>query len=114
MLRREGRRRLRNEVLADMPVRGEVTIDGKGIEGLTATLERPDMRGSPSRRLLTVRLVKMRAGSIVISGIEEFPDALGGMRHRQAWWCRLPSGPLPRPYDPNPPSPVQRDPSYAR
>lgn len=114
MLRKEGRRRLRAEVLADLPLRGEVTIEGKGIEGLTATLERPDMPGSPCRTLLNVRLVKLREAHLLISGVEELPAALGGIRHRQAWWCRVPSGPHPQPIDPNPPSQVRRDPSYAR
>lgn len=114
MLRREGRRRLKNELLAEMPIRGEVTIGGRGIDGLTATLERADMPGSPCRKLLTVRLVRMHESHLVISGIEELPDARGGLRHQQAWWCRLPAGAQPRPFDPNPPSAVRRDPSYVR
>lgn len=114
MLRREGRRRLRTDVLADMPLRGEVTVSGVGIHGMTATLERPDMPGKAARTLLNCRMTALRGQSLVLGGVEELPDALGGMRHRQAWWCRLPAGTVPRPADPDPPSHVHRRPSYSR
>lgn len=113
MLRRDGRRRLKTEVLADMPLRGEVSVRGGGIHGLIATLERLDVPGSPARTLYTCRITVLRGPHLVLSGVEEMADHLGGIRQRQAWWCRTPSGPRPRPYDPNPPSPVRRDPSYS-
>ena len=112
---RGGRRRLRAEVLAEMPLRGDVRIDDGGIHGLTATLVRADMPDSrPAWVLHSVRTGRMRGNHWLLTGIEEAPDPTGYlMRERQTWWCRRPGSGGPMPFDPEPPSAVPRDPTYA-
>lgn len=112
---RDGRDRLRSDVLSDMPIRGDVSILRGGIAGDMATLVRLiDAPGKPCRTLRSARAVPMRGRHLMIEGIEQVRDDRGGtMNHRQVWWCRLPrDGESAGPFDPDPPSAVQRDPSY--
>lgn len=89
----------RREVLAEMPLRGDASVDGGGIHGFTATLVRTDMPGRrPAWVLHSVSTGTMRGNQWLLSGIEEMPDPTGYvMRERQTWWCRRPgsSGPMP-------------------
>lgn len=106
LLRKEGRRRLRADVLRDMPIRGDVTTEDTGARyGLIATLT---LAGTLHRRMERVTITRVATGSLVLAGVE----VVDGMRHQQDWWCRLPPGGPPRPYDREPPSVVVRDPSY--
>lgn len=111
-LRRGGRRRLRAEVVSDLPLRGDVAIAGGGIHGLTATLTCAGA-AEPMRNLANCRLTHLRGEHLVISGIEEIRDGESSLREVQSWWCRLPTGGTPGPFDPHPPSVVKRDKSYA-
>lgn len=107
-MRREGRKRLRADLLQQLPVRGEVTTQDTGAKsGLIASLT---VDGNLLWRLSQCRVTRITAGGLVLAGIEETPD---GLSQRQAWWCRLPGPGAPRPYDPNPSSVVARDLSYA-
>lgn len=107
LLRREGRRRLRADVLRDVPMRGDVATEDTGARlGLIATLT---AAGAELARMERVTVTRIASGSLVLAGVELGDD----MRHAQEWWCRLPAGGPPRPYDADPPSEVARDPSYA-
>lgn len=113
---RNGRDRLRADVLSDMPIRGDVSIVRGGIDGDTATLVRlSDGPGKPCRTLRRVTAAPMRGRHLMIEGIEQVSDANGStMNNRQVWWCRLPKGGEDAaPLDPDPPTAVRRDPSYA-
>jgi len=108
LMRRDGRKRLRSDLLQQLPVRGDVsTTDTGARSGLIATLMTD---GSPLWRLAQCRVTRVAADSLVLSGVEETCD---GLLQRQAWWCRLAGPGGPRPYDPHPPSAVARDLSYA-
>ena len=106
-LRTEGRRRLRADVLRDLPVRGEVSTEDTGARyGLIATLT---AAGAELARMERVTVGKIASSSMVLAGVE----VAGDERHVQEWWCQLPTGGPPRPYDADPPSVVAKDPSYA-
>lgn len=106
-LRSAGRRRLRADVLRDMPMRGDVATEDTGARyGLIATL---NAAGAELARMERVTVARIASGSMVLAGVE----VAGDERHVQEWWCRLPAGGPPRPYDLDPPSAVARDPSYA-
>jgi len=108
LMRRDGRKRLRSDLLQQVPVRGDVsTTDTGARSGLIATLTTD---GSTLLRLTQCRVTRVAGDSLVLSGVEETSD---GLLQRQAWWCRLPGPGKPRPYDPDPPSVVARDLSYA-
>lgn len=107
LLRQAGRRRLRADVLRDLPVRGDVATEDTGARyGLIATLT---LAGAVRWRMERVSITRIASGSIVLAGIEVADD----MRQAQEWWCRLPAGGPPRTYDPEPPSAVTQDPSYS-
>lgn len=106
-LRHEGRRRLRADVLREVPMRGDVATDDTGARfGLIATLS---AAGAELARMERVTVSRIASGSLVLAGVELVDD----LRYAQEWWCRPVSGGPPRPYDPDPPSAVSRDPSYA-
>ncbi len=108
IMRCDGRKRLRSDLLQQLPVRGDVsTADTGARSGLIATLT---TEGSPHWRLAQCRVTRVARDGLVLSGVEETCD---GLLQRQAWWCRLPGPGKPRPYDPDPPSVVARDLSYA-
>jgi hypothetical protein len=108
LLRCAGRRRLRADVLRDMPVRGDVaTADTGARAGLVATLK---VAGELVMSLRQCRVTRVTTESLVLAGVESLPD---GSLQQQEWWCRTPGGGPPRPYDPEPPSVVVRDLSYA-
>lgn len=108
LLRKEGRRRLRADVLRDVPMRGDVATKDTGARlGLIATLT---AAGAELARMERVSVTRIASGSLVLAGVE----VVGEFKHGQEWWCRLPSGGPPRPYDLEPPSVVARDLSYAR
>lgn len=106
-LRSAGRRRLRADVLRDLPMRGDVATDDTGARyGLIATLT---LAGVVRGRMERVTVARIASSSMVLAGVE----VAGDERHVQEWWCRLPAGGPPRAYDPEPPAVVVRDPSYA-
>jgi len=106
-LRRDGRRRLRADVLRAGPVRGDVVTEDTGARyGLIATLS---AAGAELARIERATIKRVAGSSLVLEGVE----VIDSERHVQEWWCRLPTGGPPRPYDPEPPSAVMRDPSYA-
>lgn len=108
LLRKEGRCRLRADVLRDVPMRGDVVTEDTGARyGLIAKLT---TAGAELARMERVTVGRIASGSLVLAGV----DVAGDERHVQEWWCRLPTGGPPRPYDPEPPSAVARDPSYAQ
>ncbi|HQC95194.1 MAG TPA: hypothetical protein PK306_05760 [Aquabacterium sp.] len=106
-LRIAGRRRLRADVLREMPVRGDLATDDTGARhGLVATLT---LAGAEHARMERVTVARIARGSLVLAGVEQ----VGDERHVQEWWCLLPTVGPTRPYDAVPPSVVARDPSYA-
>lgn len=106
-LRTAGRRRLRVDVLTDVPVRGDVITHDTGSRyGLVAE---PRLAGAVHWRLERCQLERIASSSLVLSGVDVNDDR----RHTQEWWCRQPIGGPPQAYDPDPPSAVTRDPSYA-
>ena len=110
LLRRDGRKRLQVDVLRQMPIRGDVSTEDTGARmGLIALLT---VDGAARWRLEHCRITRIAADSLVLSGVETVD---GDLRHRQAWWCRLPppGSDGPHPFDPDPPSAVRRDRSYA-
>jgi len=108
LLCRDGHRRLRADILREVPMRGDVIMaEGKPMEGMVATLS---AAGTVLARLEHCRITRMASSSLVLAGTETTVDDL---THRQEWWCRQVSGGPPRPYDPDPPSAVERDLSYA-
>ena len=107
LLRHEGRRRLRDDVLREVPVRGDVATTDTGARyGLIATLA---AAGAELARMERVTVGRIAGSSLVLAGVE----VADGERHVQEWWCRMVTGGPPQPYDPDPPSAVVRDPSYA-
>lgn len=109
-LRRDGRKHLQVDVLRQMPIRGDVSTEDTGARmGLIATLT---IAGAAHWQLEHCRITRVAADSLVLAGVE---TGASGLRHRQAWWCRLPppGSAGPRPFDPDPPSAVKRDPSYS-
>ena len=107
LMRRDGRRRLRADVLRQVPMRGDVATEDTGARyGLIATLS---AAGAELARIERVTIKRVASSSLVLDGVE----VVDGERHVQEWWCRLPAGGPPAPYDPDPPSTVARDPSYA-
>lgn len=107
LLRRDGRRRLRADVLREVPMRGDVAVDeGLSWVGKLATLT---AAGAVLASMDHVSLTRIASSSMIILGSEE----IDGLRQQQEWWCRPVSGGPPRPYDPDPPSAVTRDLSYA-
>lgn len=107
LLRAAGRRRLRADVLRDVPMRGDISTEDTGARyGLIATLS---AAGAELARMERVTVTRVATSSMVLAGVE----AIDGDRHVQEWWCRLPAAGPPQPYDADPPSAVARDPSYA-
>lgn len=107
LLRHVGRRRLRADVLRDVPMRGDVATTDTGARyGLVATLT---AAGTELARIERVTITRVASSSMVLAGVELIDD----MRQAQEWWCRQVDGGPPRPYDPAPPSAVARDLSYA-
>lgn len=108
LLRLDGRRRLRADVLRQVPMRGDVTAaEGRPMEGLVATLT---AAGAVLARMNHTRITRMAGSSLVLAGSATRAD---GISEQQEWWCRQVDGGPPRPYDPDPPSAVARDLSYA-
>lgn len=108
LLCRDGHRRLRADILRETPMRGDVVMaEGRPMQGMVATLS---AAGAVLAELHHSRITRMAASSLVLAGVETMPD---GLTHEQEWWCRQVSGGPPRPYDPDPPSAVARDLSYA-
>ena len=106
-LRQAGRRRLRADVLRHVPMRGDVATEDTGARyGVIATLS---AAGAELARMERVTVGRIASSSLVLEGVE----VIDGDRHVQEWWCRLVTGGPPQPYDPDPPSSVARDPSYA-
>jgi hypothetical protein len=107
-LRQGGRRRLRADVLREVPVRGDVATEDTGARaGLIAKLT---VAGELVMSLRQCRVTRVTTESLVLAGVESLPD---GSLQQQEWWCRLPGGGPPQPYDPDPPSAVRRDLSYS-
>jgi hypothetical protein len=106
LLRSEGRRRLRVDILRGMPVRGKITTEDTGSRhGLIASLW---LAGTEHWRLERINVSRIGANSLVLSGIEVIAD----LRHAQEWWCRSPGEGPPAPYNGRPASAVRRDLSY--
>ena len=108
LMRQAGRRRLRADLLREVPMRGDVAVaEGRPMEGLVATLT---AAGAVLARMDHARITRMAGSSLVLAGTQTLPD---GLTERQEWWCREVRGGPPQPYDPDPPSAVARDLSYA-
>jgi len=107
LLRSEGRRRLRVDVLRDVPIREDISTEDTGARyGVVATLK---VAGAVMARMERVTIGRVVTSSLVLAGVE----VLNEERHVQEWWCRQGEGGPPRPYDADTPSVVERDPSYA-
>lgn len=77
------------------PLRGDLSIEKRGVDGCSARLI--GMFGldllSP---LLSCRVVPVRGQYFIVSGVQEVDDSTGLQRfERQAWLCQLPSAPAP-------------------
>jgi len=108
LLRKDGRRRLRADILREVPMRGDVVMaEGRPMQGMVATLK---AAGAVLAELHHSRIARMATSSLVLAGVETMAD---GLTHKQEWWCRQVSGGPPQAYDPDPPSAVARDLSYA-
>jgi hypothetical protein len=87
----DGRKRLRTDVLADTPMRVDLSIERGGIHGTTAYLAKPGGDELLCRPLLNCRVVPLRGDSMIVSGVHE-TQGPGEPRllPQHAWWCRLP------------------------
>lgn len=89
MLRRSGRKRPREDVLADIPLRGDLSICTR--HGVLQAALLPDKRLPDDMPVLEeCRVTRLCGQSFVLVGFEQVDlRRAGHARYCQAWWCRL-------------------------
>jgi hypothetical protein len=91
-LRQMGRKCSREQLRAQVPVRGDLSVYVRHSLLMAAVL--PEL-SADVQTLQEPRLTRMRGDSFVVVGYEQadMRSKEGVTRHPQAWWCRLPGGP---------------------
>ena len=93
-LRQGGRKRLREELLAQEPLQGELSVYvQRGAQQAVLLPMKPD----DVLVLEECRLTQLRGASFVLVGFEVNQGHGSATRCEQAWWCRLTASPVPRP-----------------